>query len=152
MDGFFPINYGLRLFPQIAFPWIVRPDTSNLGPNILHFHLYSVHFYALRQTAHCVLQKSVANPIQIRCIYTIDHQRCLYIFFRFEGFHRAHKKGARRFCNWIYAETPHAVCSLYAPHHFAMNSTPSVPGPQWLEITPPALVSRISQNMLSPFR
>jgi hypothetical protein len=77
---------------SLDFPWIVRPDTSNLGPNILHFHLYSVHFYALRQTARCVLQKSVANPIQIRCIYTIDHQRCLYIFFRFEGFLRAHKK------------------------------------------------------------
>lgn len=39
-----------------------------------------------------------------------------------------------------------------ALHHFAMNSTPSVPGPQWLEITPPALVSRISQNTLSSFR
>ena len=28
--------------------------------------------------------------------------------------------------------------------YFAMNSTPSVPGPQWEEMTAPAVVSRIS--------
>ena len=28
--------------------------------------------------------------------------------------------------------------------YFAINRTPSVPGPQWLETTPPALVSNIS--------
>lgn len=29
-------------------------------------------------------------------------------------------------------------------YSFAINRTPNVPGPQWLEITPPARVSRIS--------
>ncbi|MDY2627031.1 MAG: hypothetical protein SOW08_01750 [Lachnospiraceae bacterium] len=33
-----------------------------------------------------------------------------------------------------------------------INSTPRVPGPQWLEMTPPALVISISSNKSSPFR
>ncbi|ACR77085.1 Hypothetical protein EUBREC_3359 [Agathobacter rectalis ATCC 33656] len=32
-------------------------------------------------------------------------------------------------------------------HYFAINNTPSVPGPQCDEITPPALVSIISLKM-----
>ena len=31
--------------------------------------------------------------------------------------------------------------------YLAMKSTPNVPGPQWLETTPPALVSRISSKI-----
>lgn len=34
----------------------------------------------------------------------------------------------------------------------AINKTPRVPGPQWLETTPPALVSHISEKTSSSFK
>ena len=34
-------------------------------------------------------------------------------------------------------------CTLF---YSAINNTPNVPGPQWLEITPPALVIKISSK------
>ena len=44
------------------------------------------------------------------------------------------------------------VFRLLFAYFSAMNSTPSVPGPQWLEMTPPARVMRISSKQPRPSR
>ena len=42
---------------------------------------------------------------------------------------------------WQGRALPESRGSASGGHSFKMNSTPSVPGPQWQEMTPPARVS-----------
>ena len=53
----------------------------------------------------------------IRTYAFLLHDSYMKLFVIFSSLTHFCKKNVRRFCNWIYAETPHVVCPILTDAH-----------------------------------